>query len=173
MCEIDILCALSVCRVGAGTISICAEAQLSFGSDHICAAYVSGQGYPARAVESIETTIAAAIPADACSPLQNARELAGKIVVVDNRGECSLPGRILRAQALAALAVIVVNGTDASAAELANVTIPVVRVTRTDQSMLESHLGQRGALSIGKAPCQSALQSIDLIRCPAFIRLRV
>ncbi len=85
--------------------------RLSWPSDRrICAAYVSGQGYPARAVESIEATIAATIPADACSPLQNGPELAGAIVlIVDRGGECPLAERVLRAQSLAALAVIVIE----------------------------------------------------------------
>jgi hypothetical protein len=136
---------------GVGSSPTCAEAQLVFGSDRICAVYVSGQGYPARAVESIEATIAATIPADACSPIQNGPELAGTIVLIDARGgECPLAERVLRAQSLAALAVIVVNGSDASAVELANITIPVVRLDRTVQTSLASHLGQRATLSSGK-----------------------
>ncbi len=132
---------------------MCAEAQLSIGSGHICAAYVSGQGYSARAIESIETTIVAAIPADGCSPLENALQLAGAIVVIDDQGEeCPLADRVVRAQTLMALAVIVVNGSDASVDELVNVTIPVVRLDRTAQTTLASHLGERGALSIGKCP---------------------
>ena len=136
-----------------GVSSVCAEAQLSIGSGHICAAYVSGQAYSTRAIESIETTIVAAIPADGCSPLQNALQLAGTIVVIDDQGEeCPLADRVVRAQTLMALAVIVVNGSDASVDELINVTIPVVRLDRTAQSTLASHLGERGALSIGKRP---------------------
>ena len=90
---------------------MCPEAQLSFGGDRMCATYVSGQGYyRSRAVEIIEATISAAIPADACSPLQNAPQLAGTIVLIDSGGEeCPLADRVQRAQSLAALAVIVVR----------------------------------------------------------------
>jgi hypothetical protein len=140
----------------AGTgLTTCAEALISFGSDRICAAYVSAQGYPSRVAETIETTIAVAIPADACSPLQNAPDLAGKIVIIDNRGdtECPLVDRLLRAQSVAALAVIVVNGSDVSdTTELMNITIAVARVAREVQATLESHLGQPGTISLGKGP---------------------
>ncbi len=140
---------------GVGTSPMCPEAQLSFGSDPICAAYVSGQGYHSRIVEVIETTVKAAIPAHACSPLQNTPHLAGTIVVIHDSGEeCPLADRILMLQSFAALAVIVVNGRDASVDELANITIPVVRLNRTVQTSLEMHLGQRGLLSIGTGPCR-------------------
>jgi hypothetical protein len=116
---------------------------------------LSAQGYPSRVAETIETTIAVTIPADACSPLQNALDLAGKIVIIDDRGdtECPLVDRLLRAQSVAALAVIVVNGSDVSdATELMNITIAVARVAREAQATLESHLGQPGTISLGKGP---------------------
>jgi hypothetical protein len=128
---------------------VCVEAQLSFGSHRLCAAYFSAQGYSTRVIESIEATIAVAIPADACSPLQNAPQLAGRIVVVDDRGECPVADRIFRAQSAAALAVIIVNGSDV---DLANITIPAARVSREAQTTLDSLLGQRGTMSLGKLP---------------------
>ena len=102
--------------------------------------------------------IAAAVPADACSPLQNAPQLAGTIVLIDERGdECPLADRVLRAQSLAALAVIFVSGSNAAAVELVNITIPVVRLDSTAQATLSSHLGQRGAMSVGKGSFLCAL----------------
>ena len=65
--------------------------------------------------------------------MQNAPDLAGKIVIIDDRGDaaCPLVDRLLRAQSVAALAVIVVNCSDVSdATELMNITIAVARVAR-------------------------------------------
>jgi hypothetical protein len=46
-----------------------------------------------------------------------------------------------------------VNGSDVSdATELMSITIAVARVAREAQATLESHLGQRGTISLGKGP---------------------
>ncbi len=82
---------------------------------------------------------------DACTPLVNGAEIAGRIALVD-RGSCTFATKVKTCQDAGATGVIVVNnvpgsyppamgGTDST------VTIPAVMVTKADGDSLKAHLG--------------------------------
>jgi hypothetical protein len=88
--------------------------------------------------------VAAASPSEACAaPLDNAAELAGKIVLVD-RGTCSAIVKTANAQAAGAIGVIIANNVAGPAAgftasnevDAATITIPTLTVSQADGAAL-------------------------------------
>jgi len=83
-------------------------------------------------------------PNDACNPLSNSANLAGKIALID-RGTCFFTDKIQLAQDAGAVGVIMVNnvpddpitmgGTPSGA-----VTIPAVMIGQSDGALLKAHL---------------------------------
>jgi hypothetical protein len=81
---------------------------------------------------------------DACSPLTNATEIAGKIAIVD-RGTCTFVVKAKNCQNAGAIAMLVVdNVADSPPAGLGgtddSITIPSVRITQGDGASLRSNL---------------------------------
>lgn len=81
---------------------------------------------------------------DACSPLTNASDVAGKIALVD-RGTCTFVIKARNCQAAGAIAVLVADNTsDSPPAGLGGadttITIPIVRITQADGATLRSNL---------------------------------
>ena len=86
---------------------------------------------------------------DACSPLDNAAEVAGKIALVD-RGICLFTDKARNVQAAGAIGMVVVNNKpESSALEMGGddttITIPAVSITQGDGAAI------RASLSIGVA----------------------
>jgi hypothetical protein len=93
---------------------------------------------------------------DACSPLTNAPEVAGKIAIVD-RGTCVFVMKAENAQAAGATALVIADnvagsippglgGTDSA------VTIPVVSITQADGATLRANLASGVMVSLGVNP---------------------
>ena len=59
--------------------------------------------------EFAPATAIAAVPIDACSPLQNAADLFEKVVIVDRAGSCYMWRKVKRATDAGAVAVLIVN----------------------------------------------------------------
>ncbi|HTO76425.1 MAG TPA: PA domain-containing protein [Thermoanaerobaculia bacterium] len=89
---------------------------------------------------------------DACSPLSNGAEVAGKVAFVD-RGTCFFTDKAMNAQNAGAIAVVVADnqagsppagmgGTDDA------ITIPAVLVTLDDGNALRAHLGSGVAVTL-------------------------
>lgn len=81
---------------------------------------------------------------DACSPLTNASDIAGKIALVD-RGTCTFVVKARNCQAAGAIAVLVADNTSDSpptglGGTDSSITIPVVRITQADGATLRSNL---------------------------------
>jgi PA domain-containing protein/thrombospondin type 3 repeat protein len=118
---------------------------------------------PTLASRSVSGTLAAAqdaadsagaSPTDACSPITNASEIAGKIALLD-RGTCLFTIKVKNAQNAGAIAAVVADnvagapppgmgGTDST------ITIPSVRLTQADGAALRAQLtaGVRLTLSV-------------------------
>ncbi|HKF42879.1 MAG TPA: PA domain-containing protein [Thermoanaerobaculia bacterium] len=81
---------------------------------------------------------------DACSPLTNAADVAGKIALVD-RGTCTFVIKTKNIQAAGGIAVLVADNTTASPPDPlggtdTTITIPAVRITQADGAKIRSNL---------------------------------
>lgn len=108
---------------------------------------------PSLASRSVSGALAAAQDAadaagpsstDACSPIANAGQVAGKIALVD-RGTCLFTAKVRNAQGAGAVAVLVAdNAAGAPPAGLggsdASITIPSARITQSDGAALRGQL---------------------------------
>ncbi len=116
---------------------------------------------PPITAEVVEAIDATPPTNDACQPITNAAQLAGKIALID-RGTCTFLSKAQAAQAAGAVAVIIVNnaagpppgmsGSDPSMA------IPTVSVTQDDGFLIhdEISLGSTVMASIGVDPAHLA-----------------
>jgi len=89
---------------------------------------------------------------DACEPIVNGAQLAGKIALID-RGTCNFTNKAAAAQAAGAVAVIIGNNVAGPAPGMTGVdptlTIPVVSITQTDATAIKGQLGVGVIASIG------------------------
>jgi len=90
---------------------------------------------------------------DACSPLTNASDVAGKIALVD-RGTCNFTVKVENAQNAGAIAVVVADNAAGSppagmGGSDPSITIPSVRITQSDGALLRAQLGAGVVLTIG------------------------
>lgn len=81
---------------------------------------------------------------DGCSPLTNAAQVAGKIVLVD-RGTCTFSQKSINAQSAGAIAMIVINNEDSATRPPlgggdGSATIPVVGITKADGATIRAQL---------------------------------
>ncbi len=80
---------------------------------------------------------------DACEPIQNGAQLAGKIALIE-RGICTFVAKAAAAQAAGAIAVIIGNNVSGPPPAMGgsdpSITIPVVSITVDDLVMLEDEL---------------------------------
>jgi hypothetical protein len=120
--------------------------------------------------EGVTADLAAALDAsnvsgpaatDACSPLTNAAEVAGRVALVD-RGTCPFVVKASNVQAAGAVAMVVVdNVTNSTPPGLGGseptITIPCASLTRTDGEALRASLGSgRVAVRLRTNPRQRA-----------------
>ncbi|MEY4109676.1 MAG: hypothetical protein RLZZ46_30 [Bacteroidota bacterium] len=78
---------------------------------------------------------------NACEPIVNGAALAGKIVVID-RGTCTFISKVQAAEALGALAVIIVNNTTGlfSMGGTGTVGIPAMMISQSDGNLIKTQL---------------------------------
>lgn len=98
---------------------------------------------------------------DACSPILNRDEVAGRIAFVD-RGTCAFAIKIRNAQNAGALAVIIADNVPGNpppqigGVGTSDITIPSVRITQTDGAILRAQLAAGVSARIGLKPDQLA-----------------
>jgi hypothetical protein len=102
---------------------------------------------------------------DACSPLTNAADVAGKIAVVD-RGTCGFTIKVKNAQDAGAIAVLVAdNAAGSPPAGLGGadptITIPSARITLPDGNTIKAELANTVTATLGVNPSVRAGTSAD------------
>jgi hypothetical protein len=129
-----------------GELEPCPEAEIVFGTHRACAIYASAQAnFALKMADSIRTSLVGAVPADGCEPIWNNSEaVKGSIVVVD-RGTCPFADQAMHAQAMGALAVVVVDNKPGAAAfampgNFSSVSIPATLITQEDGASLNDGL---------------------------------
>ena len=101
------------------------------------------------------------VPSQACSPLTNAAQVAGNVVLID-RGTCSFAIKAGNAQAAGATGVLLANnaaGLLAPGGSAPGVTIPVVGITQAAGAALR---GQAEPVVVSLALSNTRLQGTDL-----------
>lgn len=103
-----------------------------------------GPGVPATPLTAdVVLVVDSSNTADACSPVVNFSELAGKIALVD-RGNCDFVSKVQRCQDAGAIAVIFVNnqpnGIFSPGGNGAGITIPSIMITQTDGNAIKASL---------------------------------
>jgi len=114
---------------------------------------------------------------DACSPITNAAEVAGRIALVD-RGTCGFVVKVKNAQNAGATAVIVADNAAGPVAGMgggdATITIPSVRITLADGNTIKAQLAS-GPVSARVGLDPSRISGIDnhkaLLYTPAALTL--
>lgn len=100
---------------------------------------------------------------DACEPIQNGAQLAGKMALID-RGTCNFVFKAAMAQNAGAIAVIIGNNVAGTPPGMTgvdpNVTIPVVSISQADATAIKGQLGTGVTVTIGLDP--SHLAGTDL-----------
>jgi hypothetical protein len=98
---------------------------------------------PAIAAEVILADDGVVPTTDACGPLVNAAQIAGKIALID-RGTCTFVEKAQRAQAAGAVAVIIGNNVAGAPPGMAgsdpSITIPVVSITQDDAALIQNEI---------------------------------
>jgi uncharacterized protein (TIGR03382 family) len=112
-----------------------------------------------------EANPAGLLTTDACSPLTNAADVAGKIAFVD-RGTCSNPVKVQNAQAAGAVGVIIADVAGGSLGDLTGtatgITIPSMRITFSSANMLRPALsGLNARMSRIDAPTLGLDGTVD------------
>ena len=150
----------------AGELEPChPAAEIIFGTHRACAMYASAQSnFALKIAESISTSLVSAVPTDGCEPVWNNSEpVKGSIVVVD-RGTCPFADKAMHAQALGAVAVVVVDNKPGAAAfampgDFSNVSIPATLITQEDG------VGLKDGLTLGAATLPIATLKIGACAC--------
>jgi hypothetical protein len=111
---------------------------------------------------------------DACSPLTNAADVAGKIAVLD-RGSCNFTVKVKNAQNAGAIAVIVVNNVPGDPGLMGGadptITIPAVQVSQAHGNTIKAGLPATGTIRSNPRPSRSChdtgviLGSVNLAAC--------
>ncbi|NUO03323.1 MAG: metalloprotease, partial [Saprospiraceae bacterium] len=87
---------------------------------------------------------------DACQALQNANDLAGKIVFID-RGACSFISKVNAAEGAGAIAVVVINNTGGAPISMGgtgNTDIPSVMISQADGDLIREQLNAGVAVEV-------------------------
>ena len=137
----------------AGGHRPCEEAEITFGELQTCALYAIAQdSYQTQVVEMINASAVVAVPEMGCTPLENAKQIAGNIAVI-NRGVCKFSEKVLNAQAAGAVAVIITDNQIRSLVRIGGdfsaVTIPAMMVTKDSGAELRKNSGRACMIRIG------------------------
>jgi len=96
---------------------------------------------------------------DACEPIVNGAQIAGKIAMID-RGTCTFVQKAQAAQAVGAVAVIIGNNVAGPPQGMAgsdpSITIPVVSITQDDATAIKGQLAVGVTATIGVDPAHLA-----------------
>ena len=99
------------------------------------------------------------VTSDACEPIVNGAQIAGKIALID-RGTCTFVAKAAAAQAAGAVAVIIGNNVAGAPPGMSGVdpsiTIPVVSITQADATAIKGQLGVGVTATIGADPAHIA-----------------
>jgi hypothetical protein len=115
---------------------------------------ISSPGVTASVVQAIDPADASGPSTyDACSPLTNARSIAGRIALVD-RGTCGFVIKVKNAQNAGAIAVLVAdNAAGGPPAGLGGadptIVIPAARITLVDANIIKAQLASRVLATLG------------------------
>lgn len=106
-------------------------------------------GTDAAEPEDVDEGLPAGTTTDGCSPLDNAAEVAGKIVMVD-RGRCNFTEKTETAQEAGAIAVIIGNREDSIASPSGDIpaTIPTVTIGLTSREEIRSALANGETVNV-------------------------
>ncbi len=98
---------------------------------------------PPLSTTGVSGSVIATSPANACTTITNAADVAGKIALVD-RGTCTFVVKVKNAQNAGAVAVIVANNAPAGLPGMggtdATITIPSVGITQSDGNTIKAQL---------------------------------
>ena len=111
----------------------------------ITGAYAAGSATfgPKPGPFGVTNTVVMAVPAEGCTALTNAANIAGKIALID-RGTCAFTVKALNAQAAGAIGVIIANnqigGPPGMSGTDATVTIPIVSLLQSVSIAIKAEL---------------------------------
>ncbi|RYE21060.1 MAG: T9SS type A sorting domain-containing protein [Sphingobacteriales bacterium] len=97
--------------------------------------------------------LVAGMPYDGCGTLTNASAMVGNVALIQ-RGDCEFGVKALNAQTAGAVAIFIVNNVDGppvgmgAGAQGANVTIPVVMISKADGAILKTALDASTAVKV-------------------------
>ncbi len=116
-------------------------AEIILGTHRACAMYASEESpFALKTAETINASLVIAVPANGCEPIwSNAEAIKGSIAVVEG-GACPLVDKVTHAQAVGALAVVVVNESGAVFAlpgNLTSISIHAMLIAQEDGSSLK------------------------------------
>ena len=107
---------------------------------------------PALSAQVVLANDGVGTTSDACEPLVNGAQIAGKIALID-RGTCTFTAKAVAAQAAGAVAVIIGNNAAGSPPAMGgsdpSITIPVVSITQADATAIKGQLAGGVNVSIG------------------------
>jgi hypothetical protein len=145
----------------AGSVNIDSPASIAGEKPFGTADFGPPLGSPPISAEVVEAVDATPPTNDACQPITNAAQLAGKIALID-RGTCTFLAKAQAAQAAGAVAVIIVNNAAGPPPGMSgsdpSMTIPTVSVTQDDGFLIhdEISLGSTVMATIGVDPAHLA-----------------
>jgi hypothetical protein len=101
---------------------------------------------------------------DACTPLTNAADVAGRIAMVD-RGTCAFAVKMQNAQVAGAIGVIINDNAPGFVADIGgtatNITIPSLRLTQANGNALRAVLGQGVNVRMFRGPTINLDGTVD------------
>ncbi len=128
----------------------------------VLAAFGPGLPVPINS-ESVLVDDGAAPTTDACEPIVNTAELAGKIAVID-RGTCTFISKVNTAKAAGAIGVIIINNTAGAPFAMSgtgNPGIPAVMISQADGNLLKDKLMAGDKLNVTLASVGTAAVDRD------------
>lgn len=136
----------------AAVVRIDAPAAIAGVKDYGTAEFGAAPSDPPIQAQVVLVNDGVGTTSDACEPIQNAAQLAGKIALID-RGTCTFVAKAAAAQAAGAVAVIIGNNAAGSPPGMSgsdpSITIPVVSITQSDATAIKGQLGAGVFATIG------------------------
>jgi len=127
----------------ATVVRIDAPASIAGEKDFGTATFGSAPPNPALHGQVVLVNDGVGTTSDACEPIVNGSQLAGKIALID-RGTCTFVFKAAAAQAAGAIAVIIGNNTTGAPPGMSgsdpSITIPVVSITQNDATAIKNTL---------------------------------
>lgn len=103
----------------------------------------------------VTSNVAVAMPLDACNDLQNAGDLAGKVVLIQ-RGTCGFADKLVRAQNAGAVAMLMFNNSAAAPSAMGGVApnpqIPAVMISLADGNKIKTAVDASDVVNVTFSP---------------------